>query len=228
MKLRAVGLLVVSTTLGGGAFSLQACSGDTTSIGGEPGTDSGADQTTNPPVDGSSADGNTAADTSTAPDTSPPPVGCAFTTDGGNAFECDDSTMCPGASPVCCLQGNVQADPVCGTLFGSKVKGTACRTACGTGEVQLCAKDNECTTSAAGKTCTPVATKGHSFGVCGAGLPALDGGLDGGPDCGKPPTLHPTNGNVGPFCPFVPDAGNRCPVGQTCCHPNNTDPEYCR
>jgi len=238
MKPRAFALFAVTASFGLGLFGLQACSGEGATIGGTPAVDSGtADQTTSPPppVDGSSGNDTGAGnDTGVTADTSVPPVPgvCGFATEAGNAFECDDPAMCP-AGNACCFQGNVQSDPVCGTLFGSKVKGTICRTACGAGELVVCSRDSECTGSASGPSCNPVSTKGHTFGICGA--PPVgggnDGGLDGGgSDCGKPPSLHPTDGGTGPFCPFADSGtGTRfCAFGQTCCHASNTDPETCK
>jgi hypothetical protein len=239
MNNRAAAFFAVSTCLGLGLFGLQACSGDSATVGGNPGTDSGlVDQTTTPPADGNGGGNDTGvvADTGSTPDTSPPPSGvCGFTTEAGSAFECDDSTMC-AAGDVCCFEGNVQSDPVCGLLFGSKVKGTACRKACGAGELRACSRDQECVGNPGSQFCNAVSTKGHAIGVCagssggtGDGGTA-DGGLDAGSDCGKAPTLHPTDGGVGPYCPFA-DSGNgtrSCALGQTCCHATNTDPEYCR
>jgi hypothetical protein len=50
------------------------------------------------------------------------------------------------------------------------------------------------------------------------------GGDDGGgaADCGKTPTLHPTDAGTGAYCPFsgTGDAGNlTCAFGQHCCEP---------
>ena len=230
MKTRDFALFTVTLSFGLGIFGLQACGGDDTSPnGGKPGTDSGAADQTTPPADtGNGSDTSSGTDTGTNPDSSPPPGACGFTNDSGSAFACDDPTMCTGVSAVCCLEGNVVADPVCGTFFGSQVKGTACRTACGAGEALLCASDSDCAT-ATGKTCVPFTTKGHSFGFCTTSS-AADGGADGGADCGTAPTLHPTDGGVGPFCPFADSGtGSRsCALGQVCCHANNTDPETCR
>ncbi len=217
--------------LGGGA---QGCGGGDGSSGAGPGVDSGgADQTTTqPPADGSSAaDTGAGDDTGANADGSARPGVCGFATEAGNAFECDDATMCSGAAPVCCLKGGVQSDPVCGRLYGTKVTESACRAACGTGEIALCTTDAQCA-GVPGTGCVAFSSKGHTFGLCttagggGGGDGGGDGGSDAGSNCGPPPTLHPTDGGVGPYCPFS-DAG-RCALGATCCHANNTDPEYCR
>ena len=82
--------------------------------------------------------------------------------DGGATFQCDTPLQC-GAGTTCCLHGTVQSDPVCLTLFGSKIKGTFCEATCAAGSVQICAQQSDCP---AATTCTPFSTKGHQFGYC--------------------------------------------------------------
>ncbi len=86
---------------------------------------------------------------------------CNFTVDGGADFQCDNSTHCAG-NQVCCMNGTVLTDTKCGTLYGSKVKGTTCRDACQAGEIETCAHQNDCTTG----TCSAFSTKGKDLAYC--------------------------------------------------------------
>jgi hypothetical protein len=224
---KRISYLLVAITFAAPAIGLAACSGDDTSSPGGPGVDSG------------SPDHTTAADTSTGSDTSPPPTdapsdtaqeaatrGCSFAPDTGTSFQCDDPLMC-ASGEACCLLGQVKVDSTCGTLFGSKVNGTVCRKGgCQAGEVEVCSAVSQC--SDAG-VCGPFATKGKSLGACGispvdAGAPDADAGDAG--SC-RPVTLHPSDGGVGPFCPFLDAGPSQCPFGLYCCSESNTSPEFC-
>jgi hypothetical protein len=82
---------------------------------------------------------------------------------GGADFECDSKTECPQGQ-VCCLLGEVKptSTPGCTDLVGVNVRGTACRTSCGTAEPAICAQQSDCSQG----TCTPFATKGKDLGFC--------------------------------------------------------------
>jgi hypothetical protein len=84
--------------------------------------------------------------------------------DGGATFQCDTKAECP-AGQFCYMNGTVQSDPVCLTLFGSKVKGTSCHASPAlAGEVEICSASGECQT--ASQTCSPFSTKGRNLGYC--------------------------------------------------------------
>jgi hypothetical protein len=137
--------------------------------------------------------------------------------------------MCPSGD-VCCLLGQVKVDPACGTLFGSKVNGTTCRKgACQAGEVTVCSSVDQCGDAG---VCGPFSTKGKSLGACGIAPADADAGDAGdggdGGNC-RPTTLHPTDGGVGPYCPFQDaSAPPSCGLGQLCCNPGPTAPSFCK
>ena len=93
-------------------------------------------------------------------------TGC--TADAGTSdFQCEETSDCAGAGMVCCLIGTVAKDPACGSYFGSKVNGTACRQgSCGAGEAQVC--DGAQAACPAGQTCHPLKTKSIELGACTA------------------------------------------------------------
>ena len=79
------------------------------------------------------------------------------------AWECQDPNNCTGGQVCCAIAASAGQDPGCSFYFLSKFKGTACRTACATGELTVCESDGQCPT---GQTCQNVTAKGGSFGFC--------------------------------------------------------------
>ena len=80
------------------------------------------------------------------------------------AWECEDPQDCAGKK--CCAHSGdagvvTVASDTCGPYL-SKFSGTRCETTCGTGELEVCETQAECTTG----TCTAVKPKGNSIGVC--------------------------------------------------------------
>jgi hypothetical protein len=208
------------------AVALAACGGDDTT-GTPTGLDSGKSDQSSSNDTGAGADTNTPGDAgSDTADGTAPPSACGFASDSGAAFQCDNPTMCPTGA-ACCLLGEVRVDPACGTLLGANVKGTTCRMGgCGAGEVTVCAAVEQCGDAG---ICGPFKTRGKSLGACA--IAPADAGSDDAGDAGacKPSTLHPTDGGVGPFCPFQ-DAGAApsCSVGQVCCDPGPPDRSFCK
>jgi hypothetical protein len=165
-----------SGTSGGGSSGTSGSSGTTSSGGTDAGPDCGKVPTLHPTdggvgpfcpfVTGDAGKDCPATQTcchadNTNPETCAADPAACNVPDGGATFQCDTPLQC-GAGKTCCLNGTVQSDPVCGTLFGSKIKGTACETTCAAGSVQICAQQSDCTTG----TCSPFSTKGHQFGYC--------------------------------------------------------------
>ena len=79
------------------------------------------------------------------------------------AWECQDPNNCGGGQVCCAIAAAPGQDPGCSFYFLSKFRGTACRTACATGELTVCESDGQCPT---GQTCQNVTAKGGSFGFC--------------------------------------------------------------
>jgi hypothetical protein len=79
------------------------------------------------------------------------------------SWACQDPNNCGGGQVCCAIAASAGQDPGCSFYFLSKFKGTACRTACATGELTVCESDAQCPS---GKTCQNVTAKGGSFGFC--------------------------------------------------------------
>lgn len=102
---------------------------------------------------------------------------CGFTNNNGREWHCTQSDHCPGSAEVCCvIKGTAGSPraledtkdfPGCGQYFnsdqGANVGGSRCRAACEAGELQLCAKDDECEQ---GTTCHYFVLANRKTGVC--------------------------------------------------------------
>jgi hypothetical protein len=94
------------------------------------------------------------------------PTGAACPVTGSLAWGCDGPVDCAGSSAgsVCCAEGDVSLDAVCGFDRGSGFTGSHCAQGCAAGEVAICSETTD--PCAQGTQCTPFKVAGVVLGTC--------------------------------------------------------------
>ncbi len=93
-------------------------------------------------------------------------AGAACPVTGSIAWGCDGPVDCAGsaAGSVCCAEGEVALDAVCGFNRGSGFTGSHCAQGCAAGEVAVCSETTD--PCPVGTQCTPFKVAGVVLGTC--------------------------------------------------------------